>query len=119
MCHKWSSRRYDVWPMPRQLILIKHAAPEVVPSVPSEQWHLSERGRASCGPLSEKLRPFNPGVIVSSTEPKAVETAELVAKHLNLTSQTAPDLHEHDRHDVPHMRSSEFISTMELFFRRP
>lgn len=104
--------------MPR-LILIKHASPEVVPTVPSEQWRLSERGRASCGPLAEALRAHAPRVVVSSEEPKAVETAELVAKHLSIPHETAADLYEHDRRDVPHMRSGEFISMIELFFRRP
>ena len=93
--------------MPK-LILIKHAAPEVVPSVPSEQWRLSDKGRASCTPLAELVRPHAPKAIVSSTEPKAIETAELVAKHIGIGHTTAPDLHEHDRSGVPHMRSSEF-----------
>ena len=57
--------------------------------------------------------------MVSSTEPKAVETAQLVSEALKIPTETAPDLHEHDRSNVPHMRSSEFISSMELFFRRP
>ncbi|HEY7089589.1 MAG TPA: histidine phosphatase family protein [Tepidisphaeraceae bacterium] len=105
--------------MPNRLILIKHAAPEVVPTVPSEQWHLSERGRASCAALAEAVRAHEPRVVVSSTEPKAIETAELVASALKIPHEPAPDLHEHDRSNVPHMRSSEFISMVELFFRRP
>ncbi len=104
--------------MPK-LILIKHASPEVVPGVPSEEWHLSERGRASCAVLAEKLRPYGLTALVSSEEPKAAETAELIATVLAIPHRTAADLHEHDRSNVPHMRSSEFISTMELFFRRP
>jgi broad specificity phosphatase PhoE len=104
--------------MPK-LILIKHAAPEVVPTIPSEQWHLSEKGRASCAGLTEVVRAHQPQVIISSTEPKAIETAELVAARLGVLHRTAPDLYEHDRSNVPHMRSSEFISAMELFFRKP
>ena len=104
--------------MPK-LILIKHAAPEVVPSVPPEQWHLSGKGRASCETLAEMLRPHGPKIIISSTEPKAVETAEAVAEKLGIGHQIAPDLHEHDRSNVPHMRSSDFISAVEWFFRKP
>jgi broad specificity phosphatase PhoE len=104
--------------MPK-LILIKHAAPEVVPSLPPEQWHLSDKGRASCDLLAEQIRPHAPKRILSSTEPKAIETAELVASRLGVQHGTAPDLHEHDRSNVPHMRSSEFISAVELFFRKP
>src|SRR5688572_6358050 len=101
-----------------KLILVKHAAPEVVPGVSSEQWHLSDRGRASCAALTQALRPHQPSVIISSEEPKATETAGLVAQQLGVPLDTATDLHEHDRRGVPHMRSSEFISHVELMFRR-
>jgi broad specificity phosphatase PhoE len=101
-----------------KLILIKHAAPEVVPGVSAEQWRLSDRGRGSCAALAEALREHQPDVITSSEEPKARETAELVAKHLGVEWTTAGGLHEHDRRGVPHMRSSEFISHVELMLRR-
>lgn len=103
----------------RKLILVKHCPPEVVPEVPSEQWRLSEKGRALAGTLSDSLRDHAPAVIVSSEEPKAAETAQLVAERLNVPWHAAPGLHEHDRSNVPHMRSGEFISMMELFFRKP
>src|SRR4051812_42241799 len=102
-----------------KLILIKHASPQVVPAVPPQQWQLSDRGRQSCFALAERLRPHQPHVVISSNEPKAVETAQLVAAELNLPHETADDLFEHDRSNVPHMRSGEFISMVELFFRRP
>jgi broad specificity phosphatase PhoE len=103
----------------RKLILIKHAPPDVVPGVPPEQWVLSAKGRDLCTPLAEGLATHQPAVIVSSEEPKAAETARLVAERLNVPWHTAPGLHEHHRRNVPHMRSGEFISMMELFFRRP
>ena len=102
-----------------KLILIKHASPQVLPAVAPEKWKLSERGRQSCAPLAQKLSAHGPRVIISSTEPKALETTELVAAPLRVAHRPAPDLHEHDRSNVPHMRSGEFISMMELFFRRP
>jgi broad specificity phosphatase PhoE len=102
-----------------KLILIKHAAPEVVPGISPEKWVLSERGRQSCAALAERLRTHQPGVIVSSTEPKAIETARLVSVELKAPHEAAADLHEHDRSNVPHLRSGEFISMVELFFRRP
>ena len=105
--------------MSRQLILVKHASPLVIPGTPSEQWHLSDKGKESCTALAAAIREFQPATIISSVEPKARETAEIVAGHLNVPAGTAPDLHEHDRSNVPHMRSGEFISHMELFFRKP
>jgi 2,3-bisphosphoglycerate-dependent phosphoglycerate mutase len=105
--------------MSRKLILIKHAAPLVEPGKPSDQWGLSDAGRAACGPLAERLGVHQLSHIVSSEEPKARETAELLGKALNLPLSAAPGLHEHDRSNVPHLRSGEFISMMELMFRRP
>lgn len=103
----------------RKLILIKHAAPLVVPGTPPEKWKLSDPGRASCEPLAEAVRPYAPAVIVASEEPKAKETAAILAQRLGVPAETAAALHEHDRSNVPHMRSGEFISHVELFFRRP
>src|SRR3954447_3995876 len=103
----------------RKVILVKHAAPQVVPGVPPEKWTLSEQGKQRCGPLAEALRAYQPGLVVSSREPKAVETGELVAGQLALPFEAVEGLHEHDRSNVPHLPSREFISLMELFFRRP
>lgn len=103
----------------RKLILIKHASPLVIPGTPTEQWELSDKGRESCVPLAEALRAHEPAMIVSSEEPKARETARIVAERLGVEHEAAPNLHEHDRTNVPHMRSGEFISHMELLFRRP
>ena len=103
----------------RKLILIKHASPLVIPGTPTEQWKLSDKGKESCVPLADALSAYEPSVIVSSDEPKALETAQLVASSLAIPTAIAPNLHEHDRSNVPHMRNGEFISHMELFFRRP
>jgi broad specificity phosphatase PhoE len=104
--------------MPK-LILIKHASPLVIPGTPPEKWKLSDKGRESCGPLAEAIRPHAPAVIVASDEPKARETAEILGQTLGVGVETSPGLHEHDRSNVPHMRSGEFISHMEVFFRKP
>ena len=103
----------------RKLILIKHASPLVIPGTPPEEWKLSDKGKDACVPLAEALREHQPTVFVSSEEPKAQETAQLAASRLSVPVETAKDLHEHDRSNVPHMRSGEFISHMELFFRKP
>ena len=103
----------------RRLILIKHASPYVVPGTPPERWRLSDRGIEACAPLAERVRPHAPAVIVTSAEPKAAETGKLVGERLNVPVEEADGLEEHDRSNVPHMRSGEFISHMELFFRRP
>jgi broad specificity phosphatase PhoE len=105
--------------MSRKLILIKHAAPLVDPAKPSDQWQLSDAGREACVPLAKRVAELGLTQIIASEEPKARETAELVGKALNVPVSSAPGLHEHDRSNVPHLRSGEFISMMELMFRKP
>jgi 2,3-bisphosphoglycerate-dependent phosphoglycerate mutase len=102
-----------------KLILIKHARPLIDPKIPSHRWKLSQQGRADAAKLAEILRPMAIERLYSSDEPKAIETAEILAEALGITTSVADDLHEHDRSGVPHMRTGEFISHMELFFRRP
>lgn len=101
----------------RKLILIKHARPHVEEEIPSRDWHLSETGRAACEPLAERIRPLSPTIVVTSDEPKASETGSLVAARLGVPTEIAPGLHEHDRTNVPLLRSRDFISMMALFFR--
>ena len=102
----------------KTLILIKHARPRVDPAIPSHEWTLSDEGRQSCAALAERLRPHAPGVIVTSDEAKAEETGRLVAEALGVPHHTAPGLHEHDRSNVPHMRTPEFVSAVAQFFKR-
>ena len=103
----------------RRLILIKHARPQVDPRVASEQWTLGDEGRAGAARLAEKLRAYSFGRLVTSREPKAAETARLVGEALGRPVVEANDLFEHDRSNVPHMDSREFISMVALFFRQP
>jgi broad specificity phosphatase PhoE len=80
-----------------KLILVKHCPPLQQPNVPAAQWQLSEKGRELCVPLAERLRKYEPSRIITSLEPKATETGQLVAQHLNLPFATAPGLYEHER----------------------
>jgi broad specificity phosphatase PhoE len=57
--------------------------------------------------------------LLSSNEPKAVETAQLVAAQLDLHAEIAPRLHEHDRSNLPYLPAEEFQTLIADFFRRP
>ena len=103
----------------RKLILIKHAKPLVDPAKRSELWTLSEEGREQAKLLAPLVAPLAPAIVASSEEPKALETAQILASGLGISVESMPDLHEHDRSNVPHMRSGEFISHVEVFFRKP
>lgn len=101
------------------IILVKHSLPEVIPAIPASQWRLSPRGRTRCKTLAEKLMPYSPDVIVSSIEPKAVETAQLIAGQMDKPFHTCEGLHEHDRTDVEFLGREQFESRVQDFFRHP
>jgi broad specificity phosphatase PhoE len=91
----------------RTLVLVKHAAPAIEPAAPAASWRLADAGRAACRPLADRLASYAPAIVVASEEPKASETGLIVAEHLGLPFETAPDLHEHDRTGVPFLGTDE------------
>jgi broad specificity phosphatase PhoE len=104
----------------RKLILIRHSLPEIVPSVPASQWRLSDDGRRRCERLAERLAAYEPCVIVTSLEPKAIETGQIVARILGIPVETAPDLHEHERPNVePFGTRQEFEARVSRLFEHP
>lgn len=103
-----------------RLILVKHSLPEIVPERPRREWHLSQEGRIRCGRLAERLKGYGPRRIVSSPEPKALETAQLVASSLGTgVVETVEALHEHDDRDVPFSDEPTFRAAVRQFFARP
>lgn len=104
---------------PSRLILVKHAAVDVLPGRPPATWRLSAAGRARCADLADRLALFRPERITSSVEPKAQETAELVAAMLGIPFGTAPGLHEHDRRETPFLGAEAFDAAVPRFFAEP
>ena len=105
--------------MNKHLILIKHSLPEVVENSPAREWTLSEEGRVRAQRLAERLVRFQLEVLVSSVEPKAKETAEIIAKQHKLKLDVFDGLHEHDRSKAPFLSKDEFHLTVREFFDRP
>jgi broad specificity phosphatase PhoE len=104
--------------MPK-LFLIKHAMPELDPNVPAREWRLGERGRGLSELLANKVAAYSLDVIVSSVEPKALETAQIVANRLGKPHEIAEGLHEHDRRNMPFMRREELEARVAEFFAKP
>jgi len=103
----------------KPLILVKHSLPRVLEDVPARDWTLSDEGRERAYTLAEKLNVYGAEIIVSSMEPKARETASILAKYLGLEYQVVEDLHEHDRSNSPHYSNDEFQKLIHEFFERP
>ena len=102
------------------LILVRHSEPEIEPDKPASAWRLSERGRTRAKQLAEELRGLTPASVWSSKEPKAMETAQILADSLKIPVQTADGLEEHHRRNVPYFPTQdEFEQAVEQFFRNP
>lgn len=105
--------------MTKHLILVKHSLPEIREDLPAREWTLSKEGRVRAGHLAERLAPYQPQILVSSPEPKALETAGMIARKLQLSLQVVHDLHEHDRSNVPYLSKENFEASVQEFFRNP
>ncbi len=103
----------------RKLILVKHSLPEIFPSVEASQWQLSPDGRRRCAPLASLLAVHEPGPIIASREPKAAETAGIIATLLGRSYEVAEGLHEHDRTGVAWLGAAEFEARVAAFFAHP
>lgn len=105
--------------MEKHLILVKHSLPKIVENIPAREWRLSGEGQIRAHRLAERLSCYQPEVIVSSIEPKAQETAEIVARRNNLEFHIVEDLHEHDRSKTSYLSKDEFQSSVRIFFENP
>ena len=101
------------------MLLVRHSLPEVDPALPAEEWPLSEEGRRRCGPLAGRLRAYGPTAIVSSTEPKSRETADVVGAELGLEVRESAALRETARRTVPWLEAEEFRQAVRALFDRP
>jgi broad specificity phosphatase PhoE len=103
----------------RTLVLVRHAAPLVDPALPAARWPLSDSGRAACGPLAAALVQVAPRRIVTSDEPKAIETGQLLGRALGAEVTLGTGLHEHDRTGVPVLAPAAWQDAMAGFFALP
>lgn len=101
------------------LLLVRHSVPEIDPARPATEWRLSEEGRARCERLGAQVGAYGPERLLSSPEPKALETAEQIAPALGLAVEIACDLREHERRTLPFLPRAEFLRRMGEFFARP
>jgi broad specificity phosphatase PhoE len=102
----------------RLLILVRHSAVTIDPSVPAHEWRLSVEGWKRASILAQQLADYHPVAVVSSHEMKARETASIIATALGIPQQTAAGLHEHVRHTFI-TGPAEWDAAVAAFFARP
>jgi broad specificity phosphatase PhoE len=104
----------------RTLILVRHSLPELAAGVTASSWQLSDEGRRRCESLAEQLAEYDLARVVTSMEPKAAETGEIVARILGVPYEAWAGLHEHERAAVESLGSTEeFQARVSDLFRHP
>lgn len=104
----------------RKLILVRHSLPEISRGLPPDQWHLSEHGRELCKILAARIATLGPDLIISSKQPKALETAQMIADFLDKRLKTADGLHEVDwRANVGFLEREKYKRTIANLFQNP
>jgi broad specificity phosphatase PhoE len=77
---------------------VRHAMPALIEGVPSTEWHLDEATRAAAEIWAGRLEVGDGiGALVSSTEPKALETAAAIAAQWGSVVVEEPRLREAER----------------------
>ena len=102
--------------MPIHLYL-SHPQVKIDPAVPVPDWGLSDLGRQRTEAMAGKPWILGYRRIVSSTERKAIETAEVLAGRLGVPVDIRPSMHENDRTATGFLPPPEFEATADLFFR--
>jgi len=88
-----------------RLVLVRHAAVDLVDGVPSDRWELTGEGRRAAARLARWSGWKTVVVLASSPESKALGTAAPIAAATRLDVRVEPDLREAERprqRVVPH-----------------
>ena len=98
---------------------LSHPQVAIDPVVPVPDWGLSPLGLArtqafAAAPLLAATRR-----IVSSSERKAIETAQCIAARLGLTVEIRAAMHENDRSATGYLPPPEFEAMADAFFAAP
>lgn len=95
--------------------------PDVVidPQVPVPQWPLSLRGRERMGQLLNQPWIEGVGAVSCSTERKAIDGAEILARHLSIGYQMVEELGEIDRSSTGYLPQEEHAVVARQVFAHP
>jgi 2,3-bisphosphoglycerate-dependent phosphoglycerate mutase len=102
-----------------RLILVKHAMPAVDGRLPAVEWQLTDEGREAAKELALELKKYDPFWVVSSVEPKAWETASILAQRLRVPCAAVAGLHEHERPTPGLGTREQFHAQVRALFDRP
>ncbi|TGQ63647.1 histidine phosphatase family protein [Mesorhizobium sp. M00.F.Ca.ET.186.01.1.1] len=98
---------------------ITHPQVRIDAAIPVPDWGLSDVGRARAVAMLSQPWVGSIGRVVSSGERKAVETAEVLGRHLDLAVQVRERMHENDRSATGFLPPPEFEAVADQFFAHP
>ncbi len=103
----------------RKLILVKHSLPEIRPDRLAAEWVLTEEGRKRAAAIARRIALHEPDVIGASNEPKATETAQIIARELGKSVEIFEGIHEQERKSLELLPGGKFESAVAELFARP
>ncbi|RUX03375.1 MAG: histidine phosphatase family protein [Mesorhizobium sp.] len=98
---------------------ITHPQVQIDATIPVPDWGLSDIGRARAHAMLDQPWIASIARVVSSEERKAVETAEVLGRHLDLAVQVRERMHENDRSATGFLPPPEFEAVADRFFANP
>ncbi|MEI9423092.1 phosphoglycerate mutase family protein [Mesorhizobium sp. Cs1299R1N1] len=98
---------------------ITHPQVQIDATIPVPDWGLSDIGRARAHAMLNQPWIASIGHVVASGERKAIETAEVLGRHLNLAVEVRPRMHENDRSATGFLPPPEFEAVADQFFANP
>lgn len=104
-----------------ELVLVRHSISAHNPVEAAADWRLTAEGLRRCQRLALHLAPYQAQRLYSSPMPKALQTAERVARLLDgLPVSECPLLAEHSRQsNAPYGSAADFNARMKRLFAVP
>lgn len=100
-------------------LYITHPQVRIDANIPVPQWGLSEIGAARARLAATRPWASKLGLIVSSGERKAIETAEILATASGASIEIIEATHENDRSATGFLAPPEFEKAADWFFAHP
>ena len=101
------------------LYYVTHPQVRIDAAIPVPEWGLSDIGRARAVAMLDQPWVGSIRRIVSSDERKAIETGEILARHLGLAVEVRERMHENDRSATGFLPPPEFEAVADQFFAKP
>jgi broad specificity phosphatase PhoE len=103
----------------KYLLLARHSNPIINPDEEPICWPLSTIGKENARNIATKIGIYQPEIIISSIEQKAIETAKIFADALNIDQKVMKDLHEQRRSRMRFLSDEEFHNNIRNLFEKP